>query len=257
MSWVMKTKLVPVCCVHLQHFVLQARFGHGVERAERLVHQHHFGLQRQRAGDLHALLHAAGELPGMVRGILLKTDHLQRLPHPPIDLGAVELAFDAQRDIARDAAPLQQRVRIILEHDDHADGRAGHGGAAKADRAARRRHQAAEQAQQRRFAGARRSDDGQELAGAHVERQPIDDQPALTVRKQFEADSVAFVDLPPLPAADVAGRRRYCSAAFPPSSLRSLRRDDDALDIQILSGAPCDTITLRQTSSCAGVILKS
>ena len=33
-----------------------------IERAERLVHQHHLGIARERAGEAHPLLHAAGEL---------------------------------------------------------------------------------------------------------------------------------------------------------------------------------------------------
>ena len=48
----------------LQDLVLQALPRHGVERAERLVHQQELGLLRQAARDLHALLHAAGKLAG-------------------------------------------------------------------------------------------------------------------------------------------------------------------------------------------------
>jgi hypothetical protein len=36
----------------------------GVERAGRLVEQQHLGLQRDGAGDAHALLLAARQLPG-------------------------------------------------------------------------------------------------------------------------------------------------------------------------------------------------
>ena len=38
--------------------------GHGVERAERLVHEQHVGVLRERAGERDALAHAAGELVG-------------------------------------------------------------------------------------------------------------------------------------------------------------------------------------------------
>ena len=48
--------------------VLQVRAGERVERAERLVEQQHLGLHRQRARDAHALLHAAGDLLGILRG---------------------------------------------------------------------------------------------------------------------------------------------------------------------------------------------
>jgi hypothetical protein len=41
-----------------------------IDSAERLVEQQHIGLGRQRAGDRHLLLHAAGQLPGI---FVLKT----------------------------------------------------------------------------------------------------------------------------------------------------------------------------------------
>ena len=47
---------------------LQIRPGERVERAERLVHQQHRGLVREHAGDRDALLHAAGELAGVLVG---------------------------------------------------------------------------------------------------------------------------------------------------------------------------------------------
>ena len=44
------------------HLVLQGAAGERVERRERLVHQHDLRLDRERARDADALLHAAGEL---------------------------------------------------------------------------------------------------------------------------------------------------------------------------------------------------
>ena len=45
--------------------------GDGVERAERFVHQQHFGIERQRPRDRDALPHAAGQLRGtLLLGIL-------------------------------------------------------------------------------------------------------------------------------------------------------------------------------------------
>ena len=52
-----------------QDFVLQRLPRHGVERAERLVHQQHRGLLRETARDLHALLHAARELGRKMLGV--------------------------------------------------------------------------------------------------------------------------------------------------------------------------------------------
>ena len=63
----------------LQQLVLQALARHGVERAERLVHQHQLGVVGQHAGDRHALLHAAGELVRIGVGELLQADQLDEL----------------------------------------------------------------------------------------------------------------------------------------------------------------------------------
>jgi hypothetical protein len=45
---------------------IHALAGHGVERAERLVHQHDLGIVHQRPADRGPLLHAAGQLPGQL-----------------------------------------------------------------------------------------------------------------------------------------------------------------------------------------------
>ncbi|MCY1538046.1 hypothetical protein D9M68_735700 [compost metagenome] len=47
-----------------------------VERAERLVHQHHVGAAHERARNRHALLHAARELVGVVVFVALEADPL-------------------------------------------------------------------------------------------------------------------------------------------------------------------------------------
>ena len=48
----------------VEQFALQAFARLRVERAERLVHQQHFRIDRERARNADALLHAAGELIG-------------------------------------------------------------------------------------------------------------------------------------------------------------------------------------------------
>ena len=50
----------------LQQFLLQDFAGLRVERGERLVHQQHRRVHRERADEADALLHAAGELIGIV-----------------------------------------------------------------------------------------------------------------------------------------------------------------------------------------------
>ena len=51
-----------------------------VERAGRLVEQNRLGLHRQRPGDGHALLLAAGKLLGPGRQFFGEADALQQLP---------------------------------------------------------------------------------------------------------------------------------------------------------------------------------
>ena len=50
----------------------------GIERAERLVHQQHFGPMRERARDRDALLLAAGELRGQPVVHAFERDELQQ-----------------------------------------------------------------------------------------------------------------------------------------------------------------------------------
>ena len=48
----------------LDHQILHAQAGLGVERGEGLVHEHHVGLAGEHPGKADALAHAAGELVG-------------------------------------------------------------------------------------------------------------------------------------------------------------------------------------------------
>ena len=58
----------------------------GVERAERLVEQQHARLDRERAGQGHALALAAGELRGIAVGEALEVDEPQQLVNAGFDL---------------------------------------------------------------------------------------------------------------------------------------------------------------------------
>ena len=62
--------------------------GMGVERGERLVHQQHLRLVGQHAGDLDALLHAAGELGRMLVLLAVEADQLEVAPRLQLALGA-------------------------------------------------------------------------------------------------------------------------------------------------------------------------
>ena len=58
-----------------------------VERRERLVEQEHARLDRQRARECHALLHAAGELVRVALAGVAKPDQLEQLAHARPALG--------------------------------------------------------------------------------------------------------------------------------------------------------------------------
>ena len=66
-EWVMNTMVLRSSgAASAQQFLLQHLAGLRVERGERLVHQQHRRVHRERADEADALLHAAGELIGIV-----------------------------------------------------------------------------------------------------------------------------------------------------------------------------------------------
>ena len=71
----------------LQQLVLQPLARHGVERAERLVHQHHLGVVGEHARDRDALLHAAGQLVRIGVGEALQADQLDEALDGVLHLG--------------------------------------------------------------------------------------------------------------------------------------------------------------------------
>ena len=76
-SCVMKSTVLPVARQMLGQLALHGGAGMRVERGERLVHQQHLRLVGQHARDLDALLHAAGQLGGMLVLLALQADELE------------------------------------------------------------------------------------------------------------------------------------------------------------------------------------
>ena len=234
---------------HPLQFVLQRGLGHGIERGERLVHQQHLGAQRQRARDLHALLHAAGQLPGIIVGVAVEPNETERVAHPLLDLAARQSAFQPEGDIARDRAPLQQRVRIVLEDDHHIGGRAVDGAAVHGDGAAGGGRQTAEDAQQGGLAGAGGTDHGEKLAAAQLERDVVENAPLAVLVRELDADTAAGED-----KVGVGGDARACAR-------RAARRAHGAVTtIAALSigveSCPRSLSTSIQTASSSGVMVK-
>ncbi|MPN09027.1 hypothetical protein SDC9_156315 [bioreactor metagenome] len=60
-----------ILCLQLQHQVFNLGGGDGVQRAGRLIHQQHFRLHRQAAGDAQALLLPAGDGHGALFQVVL------------------------------------------------------------------------------------------------------------------------------------------------------------------------------------------
>ena len=90
---------------------------HGrVERAERLVEQQHAGLDRERAGERHALALATGELRGIALGEAAQLHEREQLLDTLADLGLRALAdLEAEGDVACDGHVLERGV--VLEHE--------------------------------------------------------------------------------------------------------------------------------------------
>ena len=88
----------------------------GVERGHRLVHQQHRRIAGQRAGDAHALLHAARQLIDHVLVEVLQADE-REIAHGdlmPLRLRHA-LQLQAEFGVVDHVEPRQQRV--LLEHD--------------------------------------------------------------------------------------------------------------------------------------------
>jgi hypothetical protein len=109
--------------LQLDHLLLHLHLDQRVERAERLVHQHHLGLGGERPRQTDALLHAARELGGAARSPAAEADHVERALGALDARGRVDpLDLEAVGDVVAHAAVRQEPE--ALEH---------HGEVARAD----------------------------------------------------------------------------------------------------------------------------
>ena len=88
MLCVTKSTVAAVSRADVEQLLVEPLARHLVEGAERLVHQQDGRVQGERAGDRHALLHAARELPRVVLGEFLEADQAQQRARPLLALGA-------------------------------------------------------------------------------------------------------------------------------------------------------------------------
>jgi hypothetical protein len=143
-----------------------------VEVREGLVEEQHLGFDGERSRQRDALLLASGELARTPLLVARQSHELERGLGTPPHLGAGKLALlEPEGDVAHHAHVRPQRV--VLEH--HADvalpgGNAGDVPSADEQLARLVLVEARDEAQQRRLAGARRPEEGEELPGLDGQR---------------------------------------------------------------------------------------
>ena len=154
--------------MQLEQFSLHGFARLRVERAERLIHEQHLGIDGERAGDADALLHPAGELVGAAVERVGEPDELEiarrggaqlRPPHA--------LHFEPEHHVLQGGEPGQELGE--LEHHAAVVAAAPHLAAVHRDLAAGGGFEPHGNAQHRRLAAARRADEHHDLAVMHFE----------------------------------------------------------------------------------------
>ena len=98
-----------------EQLVLQLVADQRVERREGLVHQEDVGVRGERAGEPHALLHAARQLADGAVPPVREADQFELALHDALQLGGRFAAqLEPEPDVLRDRAPGQQAE--LLEH---------------------------------------------------------------------------------------------------------------------------------------------
>ena len=212
--------------------------GHRVERAERLVHEQHVGVLRERAGERDALAHAAGQL---VRPLLARTSprlhEVEQLVGPRARARRVGTLRELQRelDVAARGEPREQRR--LLEHERWC-------GRRPSIVPARGLVEAGDQVEQRALAAARRAEEAHELARRDVERDVVERVHRVRRRapKTFETSSSDDRDARSRPRR--GGRRGRLQRVDAVPSRSRLRSRDRRL--AALPSAPCSGASGRR-----------
>ncbi len=178
--------------------VLHVAADQRVERAERLVVEHHLRVDGESAGETDALLHTARELVRELVRAVLEADELQHLgcSRQPLRLGDA-LHLEPERDVV-DHAPVRKQTEMLEDHrrgmptelpqldtaqcDDilAVDLDVARGGLDEPD----------QRAYERRFAGAGEPHDDEHLSRPDVERDIADGGDAIVLLPQFRARKV-------------------------------------------------------------------
>src|SRR6185437_14344390 len=153
-----------------------------VERPERLVHQQDRRLDRQRARDGDALLHAARELRRETVLEALEVDEVDQLLRALLAFGArPALLLQAVKDVLPHRLPRVERE--ILEDDAAVGPGAGNRTPGDGDAPRLDRQEAAKEIEQRALAAAARPEQRDELLLAHIERDAVERQHRLAARR--------------------------------------------------------------------------
>ena len=92
-----------------QHFAHQFR----IKRRRRFIKQQHIGFHRQRAGDGHALLLAAGEMHRIFNLLAFVNPHLRQIFHRPLARFLFAQAQNLNRRFFRAVLPMGAAVAIV------------------------------------------------------------------------------------------------------------------------------------------------
>ena len=155
-------------------FFLHLAAGERIERGERLVHQQHGRLHRERARDGDALLHAAGQHVRIdvreFREIHLGDQRARMI----FRLLARHAAIDQEREhhVAEHRLPRQQLVEFLEHHHAVGTGPVDHL-TVEPDGSLDRLHESADGLQQRRLAATGRAEQHKALAGKDLEIHPV------------------------------------------------------------------------------------
>ena len=148
---------------------LQVLAREGIERAERLVHQHQVRVVGEDAGDLASLLHATGQFVDGTVGEFGQSDPVEFLVRSGAPLRARHTAhLRPEFDVLAHRQPRHQRRRL-LEHDSPIGARSAHRSTTDLDRSGARSGEAGDQLQQRRLAAPARADEAEECPGGDVD----------------------------------------------------------------------------------------
>ena len=185
---------------------------------ERLVHQQHLRLDRERARDLQPLAHAAGELRRKLVAMLGEVDHREILVDDRRPLGA-SAAAHAQREahVLLGGEPGQERRAGVLEEHDAVLAGAAHRRAFELHLAAAARLEAGEDVEQRRLAAARGTEQADELALGHLEVDAVEGELSgrASSPKTFLTFRTASSALPP--SRRIVPSAKFAEAAWPTS----------------------------------------